>query len=144
VAKSKYHFMSEKHLVRWLSGSHEGHGILEKLQQERCEWCLKRTRALVVTDGWGRVEVFHDPAVMVRFVQKLFVDGSEAERMAEELVDLSLPAFWRDLYWPAKAKSWRDRQVTPSDYAETQMTLEMLGELKRLSVEPRKEMEVTW
>jgi len=83
--------------------------------------------------------------VYVRFEQKLFVRGSEAERLAEEELELRLPSYWRDLYCPQKAKTWRDSRMTPSMAADAAWQLEMIEALKEIGADPMlKPLEVTW
>jgi hypothetical protein len=143
--RSKSTFPSPKRIAAWLKSHPDGQKLFEELLAERCTWCLQRPRVLVVTDGCGRVEVNHDPSVYVRFEQKLFVRGSEAERLAEEELELRLPSYWRDLYCPQKAKTWRDSRMTPSMAADAAWQLEMIEALKEIGADPMlKPLEVTW
>lgn len=91
-----------------------------------------RVPVLLVLSGDG-VEVYGPPEVSVHVARRLAVDGTEAERLADEVLDLDLPGPYRQLYWPKNLRAVaRCETLTPEQYADNRLVLDLLSEMGSL------------
>ncbi len=102
---------------------------------------LKRRRqtvpVLIVLNGDGTVEVFGD-SIRVHFVRRLDVQTLEAERLADEYLDLCLPQNLQALYVPRNlAGVDQCRPHSVEDEADLRLELDILRELRGLQAAGR-------
>ena len=65
----------------------------------------QRTRVLVVLSSNGFVELFADKNVDFHVAQRLHVETIEAERLADDLLDITIPKPFRNLFFPGKLRA---------------------------------------
>ncbi len=96
----------------------------------------KRTKVLVVLSSDGFVEVFGGREVDCHVAQRLAVDSIEAERMAEEFLDGTLPKRFRELFLPGMLRATGlVERITPEKALDTLWQLEILKGLRELRAE---------
>ena len=92
----------------------------------------EREKVLVVLHADGYVEVFARPHVDVRIAQLLDVHLDD-EPLAEEYLEVSVPACYRDLFWPCRlrAKGMVER-VTAQQQLDAQRAVTAIRELRAI------------
>ena len=98
----------------------------------------EREKVLVVLHGDGYVEVFARPHVDVRVAQLLDVHVDD-EPAAEEYLEVSLPACYRDLFWPCRlrAKGMVER-ISPQQELDAQRAVAAIRELRAIGVPTKR------
>lgn len=64
-----------------------------------------RERVLIVSHPDGHLEVFAEKNVIVRIERVPVAHSRDAERIAEDFLERSLPPVWRDMYFPGNRRA---------------------------------------
>jgi len=100
----------------------------------------KRTRVLVVLSSNGFVELFADKDVDFHVAQRLHVDTIEAERLAEDLLDITIPKSFRNLFFPGKLRATAlVEKITAETALDTLYKLSILRGLREMQNEQSAE-----
>lgn len=94
-----------------------------------------RTRqpVLVVLHSDQFVEVFAHSFIDVRIVDMPKVSSTDAEILAEEFIERSIPRFYRQVFWPGCRRAMHQtRSLTVDDIAYTKWKSELLREIQRI------------
>ncbi len=93
-----------------------------------------RQRVLIVSHPDGHLEVYADENITAKIVRVPVADSREAERQAEEIVEMLLPQFWRQLYWPNKVReTGTTRPLSPSTLQRSFVVRDCLQRLNALA-----------
>jgi hypothetical protein len=94
---------------------------------------VPRTRVLVVLNSDGFVEVYGDDHINVHFTQRIHTDTRAGEILADQLVDVTLPRVYRDLFYPRNMRAaGQCRKVTAEQRLEIIADLDLLAILRGL------------
>lgn len=105
---------------------------------------LPRQPVLVVASPDGFVEVYAPPNIDARVYRVLAAHSREAERAADECIDLELPRRFRELH---RADFLRTTSTTrprlPSSALQALVVRDVIASLNQLSGEPEEEV-IVW
>lgn len=71
----------------------------------------RRERVLVVPHADGHLEVFGSENVIVRIERLPVTNSRDAEAIAEDFLERSLPPIWRELYFPGMRRATGTAQL---------------------------------
>ena len=98
----------------------------------------EREKVLVVLHADGYVEVFAGRHVDVRIAQLLDVHLDD-EPLAEEYLEVSVPACYRDLYWPSRLRAMgMVERISPQQELDAQRAVAAIRELRAIGVSTKR------
>ncbi len=94
----------------------------------------QRARVLIVLNSDGFVEVYGEPGLWIHVAQRLQADGNQAEVMADEYLDATLPKAFKELFYPVKLQAvGQCRRIRAEDEVNRRINLAVLRELRNLT-----------